>query len=958
MNAPLPNGEQGNTFTTLVITETTFHTSISEKMSIHPDQAISKSNTEGENVLLVERRNQWTTLVDAYQDAASGIGRLVLISGGPGSGKSELLHEFCAEAQRRGAHTMIATGSHTDRGRPLSLIRQLMPDLPRGPAGHSEPVSDVETRAAALGKVSALARIQPVVIAIDDAYLMDRHSIDVFLHIVRSIRSSPVLIVGSSLDQSGLLATEQLAEILRQPYRRVHLPVLSQDGVRMVLQDRLGIDSPQVESLFHSATGGNPMLVHALIDDTRSRDSITGPTPAGSYRDSVLACLYRGERARLRIAREIAVLGDSVTPDRVADLTGEHPSSVDSVVHLLSAAGLLDGYQFRYGATANVLMGDIDAEELSRMHVDIARLLYNEGEDTDHIALHVLAADSAVEAWSLTVLERAAEHAIARDEVDTAAQYLRLALRDCQDAETRQGLTVQLARVEWRHNPAAAGRRLATLENAVLGGSLGGSYAATVVRNMLWRGDVDTSAEATGALDCGISAENANSAAELEFVRQWFYGVSRATRAKDIKYIAALELAGRDIGGLWPQAAMLVGGTADHDAVTRAAHALMSCRFDEMALEVAATTLFVIAVSDRAATAVELCDHLMREATRRGGTTWEALLMAVRAEIAMLQGDISTAGDLSTQALEYLGSEGWGVVIGLPLSTAILARTITGDHSGAASLLTRVVPDSMYRTMFGARYLRARGHHFLATERAGAAINDFETCGQLLRSMNPSMQKIVPWRIDLAHANLWLGKSRTAGMLAEKQLSILPGLGSRSRAVALRTLAASGSGELRQRATMLRESIDLFQEAGDRLGLARSLTDLAAVYYELGEFDRARAVARHGADEARACNVDVPLGVELGSPSAPETDAVENAVSTLSDAEARVASLASLGYTNREISKRIHVTISTVEQHLTRVYRKLGAAKRSELAAHLGSTTPMIVDTGPVSAPMQAVKPL
>lgn len=900
---------------------------------------------------LVERRSQWAMLIDAYEAAAEGTSRVVFISGGPGSGKSELLHEFCTEVRSRGAHTMFATGSHTDRGRPLSIIRQLVPGLNSG-AGESE------VRDAALSAVTDAAREHPVVIAIDDAYLMDCPSLDVFLHVMRGIRASPVLIVAVNLDQSGILPPAQLAEISRQPYSRVHLPLLTQDGVRRVLEDRLGAESADADSHFHSATGGNPMLVHALIDDARAADDVTGLTTAGSYRDSVLACLYRGERARLRIAREIAVLGESVTPDRVADLTGENQSSVDSVVHLLSAAGLLDGYQFRHDATAGVLMGDIDDEELSRMHLDVARLLYHEGEDTDHVSYHLHAADSAVEAWTQTVLQRTAEHAIARDDVDTANRYLRLAIRDCRNPRAREALTVRLARVEWRFNPAAAGRRLSTLEGAVLGGSLDARDSATVVRNMLWRGDVDASAEATTALDGGISPENANIAAELEFVRQWFYGVSRATRAKDIKSIVALELAGRDIGGLWPRAAMLVSGTADDDAVTSAAHALKSCRFDEMSLEVAATTLFVIAVSNRADTAVELCDHLMAEAVRRGGTTWEALLMAVRGEIALLQGDVTTATDLSMKALARLGSESWGVVIGLPLSTAILARTITGDHADAANLLTRVVPDSMYRTMFGARYLRARGHHFLATERAGAAINDFETCGQLLRSMNPAMQKLVPWRIDLAHANLWLGKSRAAGALAEKQLAIAPGLGSRSRAVALRTLAAAGSGELRQRATMLRESIDLFQEAGDRLGLARSLTDLAAIYYELGEFDRARAVARHGAEEARACNVDVELGVHLEPAAEPAPDAPENTVATLSDAEARVASLASLGYTNREISKRIHVTISTVEQHLTRVYRKLGVGKRSELAAHLGPTTPMVIDIAPNTGPLSAVKPL
>ncbi|MGV4988336.1 AAA family ATPase [Streptomyces sp. NRAIS4] len=52
----------------------------------------------------------------------------------------------------------------------------------------------------------------------------------------------------------------------------------------------------------------------------------------------------------------------------------------------------------------------------------------------------------------------------------------------------------------------------------------------------------------------------------------------------------------------------------------------------------------------------------------------------------------------------------------------------------------------------------------------------------------------------------------------------------------------------------------------------------------------------------------------------------------LSRAERRVALLAAGGVTNRVIAERLRVTASTVEQHLTRVYRKLGLGRRSELA--------------------------
>ena len=51
----------------------------------------------------------------------------------------------------------------------------------------------------------------------------------------------------------------------------------------------------------------------------------------------------------------------------------------------------------------------------------------------------------------------------------------------------------------------------------------------------------------------------------------------------------------------------------------------------------------------------------------------------------------------------------------------------------------------------------------------------------------------------------------------------------------------------------------------------------------------------------------------------------------LSDSERRVATLAALGYSNREVATRLYVTVTTVEQHLTRVYRKLSIRNREEL---------------------------
>ncbi|MGB6058117.1 MAG: helix-turn-helix transcriptional regulator, partial [Microthrixaceae bacterium] len=58
---------------------------------------------------------------------------------------------------------------------------------------------------------------------------------------------------------------------------------------------------------------------------------------------------------------------------------------------------------------------------------------------------------------------------------------------------------------------------------------------------------------------------------------------------------------------------------------------------------------------------------------------------------------------------------------------------------------------------------------------------------------------------------------------------------------------------------------------------------------------------------------------------------------SLTPAESRVADLAVSGLSNREIAARLFVTVKTVEFHLSRVYRKLGARARGDLAALIAS---------------------
>ncbi|MFI2641568.1 AAA family ATPase [Streptomyces sp. NPDC018610] len=77
-------------------------------------------------------------------------------------------------------------------------------------------------------------------------------------------------------------------------------------------------------------------------------------------------------------------------------------------------------------------------------------------------------------------------------------------------------------------------------------------------------------------------------------------------------------------------------------------------------------------------------------------------------------------------------------------------------------------------------------------------------------------------------------------------------------------------------------------------------------------------------------------GQGLGEPPGMKNPARRTA-GTITQAERRVAQLAVEGSTNREIATRLYLTTSTVEQHLTRIYRKLGIKGRADLSVALAT---------------------
>jgi DNA-binding NarL/FixJ family response regulator len=113
---------------------------------------------------------------------------------------------------------------------------------------------------------------------------------------------------------------------------------------------------------------------------------------------------------------------------------------------------------------------------------------------------------------------------------------------------------------------------------------------------------------------------------------------------------------------------------------------------------------------------------------------------------------------------------------------------------------------------------------------------------------------------------------------------------------------------------------------GAWLVAAEAAASAAVVLRRSGQLRPAASAELRAAELARRCQ-----GAITPALRAVETQAL------LSSREIEVAALAAAGMANREIAARLSVSVRTVENHLQRVYDKLGVARRADLTQALGS---------------------
>ncbi|MFG2647903.1 AAA family ATPase [Streptomyces sp. NPDC048436] len=841
------------------------------------------------------------------------------------------------------------------------------------------------------GIVLEQSRERPVVLSIDDVHHADGHSLECVLYLARRLDASRILVVLG--ENSGFLAgnTRLHVDLLRLPgCRNIRLGPLERHGVAEMISGfgEPGWGTRQLVSELHRTGGGNPLLTRALIEDHRAsralpedhlasggRNGSAGLVPGEAFAQAVSTGLYRSDLSTRRTAWALAVVGQDVPLAELVEILGTSREAVHRSLRALNDAGLLDSGWFRHEAGRSAALRSMEPAHRARLEARVAQVLHEHGEAATVVVQHLIAAEPIDAPWALSTLLEAADRALADDEVALALTCLRAARDTCTDAQQSVAIRAALTRAGWRVNPATAARHLPELTAAALDGSLGSRQTVELVGHLLWFGHMDAAlevladAEQRAEQNAGQNPEQKGAhtaiagqpepeaSLRLDCVRSWMaYEYPGLPGSVDARHGDVERCAKTPARSPHHRAATLmkaVLGGADEDVVVRAEQILQSTRLDDGTLTALVVALNSLVLADRLDTAALWCETLAKEATERRAPMWQALLSAVKARVELRLGGLAAAEESARLALALVPPEGWGAAIASPVATSVYAKTAMGRLDEAAAQLGVPIPETALRTPDGLLYLRARGQHYLAAGRPYAALDDFHACGDLMTRWEFDLPALIPWRTDAAEAHLLLGDDDRARTLAREQLALTEGESAGhawTRGVSLRVLASALHPG--RRLPLLGEAIDILRERGHRVELARATDELARAHRELGNGGQARALARKAQQLGRECGVPVLRAsppVDSGNTltdEQPWPSKARRKTAELSDAELRVATLAAHDYTNRQIADKLFITVSTVEQHLTRAYRKLAVQRRADLAAKLSPVPVPVVGSG------------
>jgi tetratricopeptide (TPR) repeat protein len=423
----------------------------------------------GAQAAFVGRAAELSELERGLADAAAGRGRLYLLCGEPGIGKTRLCDELSGLAQARGLDVawgrcweaggapayfpwLVVLQALAERLDDASLLgalgdgagalRELLPGL-RGRLPVSALLSGTAEEArfrlchAVAQLLRSAARANGLLVVLEDLHAADEASLSLLGVLARELRATRALVVGTFRDVEARLTPEigeALARVTREA-QTLALARLDQRATQQLVSARLGARPDELPDAIFQRTQGNPLFIEEMLRLVQAQGEsarLSGALPLG-MREVIQRRLGRVAppvRALLEVG---AVSGDEVDAELLAEALGESTERVRGWLTAAVQAGVLVGsaspYRFSHALFREVLDADLGEQRRRELHAALGRAWiqrsrFSEQAPHERIAHHLLDGPAAGLELAVEHVERATERALCMFACEAAVQLL------------------------------------------------------------------------------------------------------------------------------------------------------------------------------------------------------------------------------------------------------------------------------------------------------------------------------------------------------------------------------------------------------------------------------------------------------------------------------------------------------------------------------------------------------
>jgi DNA-binding CsgD family transcriptional regulator len=408
---------------------------------------IAHSNVPGGSAGLVERSEQLKVLGEALAEVAgSSRGRVILVAGEAGIGKTALLRRFCAGVD--GSARVLWAGCD-----PLFTPRPLGPVVDLAQVVGGELASCAANGARPWEVAAALPRelaAGPSVLVLEDVHWADEATLE-FLAFVMSLPDQPVNVVatyrGEDLPADSLLLRMSSRLPAGRTQLRLTLRSLDVGQTAELMSSMLDGEhvSEQFAGLVHQRTDGVPLAVEESVrllgehgdlvrrHGTWVRHKLGRIVVPSTVREAVLERVARLSGEAQLVLQAAAVLSEPASEAVVAAVSGLPEQEQRAGVGEALRRGLLEErsglVSFRHALAARAVYEMIAAPDRRVMHLRAARALEDEAPVASARLAGHFREGGAAGPW-LHYAEEAADQALASGDPVSAAELLHGLLSD------------------------------------------------------------------------------------------------------------------------------------------------------------------------------------------------------------------------------------------------------------------------------------------------------------------------------------------------------------------------------------------------------------------------------------------------------------------------------------------------------------------------------------------------